>query len=209
MREISIFKKRILLYADKMGISKYEIYQNTGISNGIFSQKGGLSEDNLLKFLSYYTDISPEWLLTGEGEMLKPEKNKGEFGGSTPHISKKMPENAPYDIKAFTDLIAGFTGQIGNLHEQLGAQANENRHLHEINMRQAARIAELEREIENLEEEVRALKKESESIERIQGAAYPYVAEPTPASFVKKPKKTKGIPDFQPPPSNPKHPKMR
>lgn len=52
-------------------ISKYEFYQKTGISNGILSQKNGLSEDNILKFLSYFTDINPEWLLTGKGEMLK------------------------------------------------------------------------------------------------------------------------------------------
>lgn len=76
MREFSVLKDRILEFAAKTGITKYEIYQNTGISNGVFSQKGGLSEDNLLKFLSYYKDISPEWLLTGNGNMLRDETSQ-------------------------------------------------------------------------------------------------------------------------------------
>lgn len=40
----------------------------------MFSQKSGISEDNILKFLSYYTDINSDWLLRGEGSMLKEEK---------------------------------------------------------------------------------------------------------------------------------------
>lgn len=71
MREISFLKQNILKYLDFKGITKYEFYQKTGISNGILSQKNGLSEDSIMRFLSYYTEINPEWLLTGNGEMLK------------------------------------------------------------------------------------------------------------------------------------------
>ena len=79
MREFSIIKKRILQYLEFKGISKYKFYQETGITNGILSQSNGISEDSVLKFLSYYRDISAEWLLTGEGEMLKKE---GEIGSN-------------------------------------------------------------------------------------------------------------------------------
>lgn len=72
-REISVIKERILEYLDNKGISKYECYQNTGITNGVLSQKSGISEDNILRFLSYYKDISYEWLLTGHGDMLKTD----------------------------------------------------------------------------------------------------------------------------------------
>jgi hypothetical protein len=71
MREISVIKQNILKYLDFIGISKYEFYKITGLSNGILSQKNGMSEENTLKFLSYYPDINPEWLLTGSGDMLK------------------------------------------------------------------------------------------------------------------------------------------
>jgi hypothetical protein len=67
----STIKRNILNYADYKGISKYEIYQKTGISRSVLSQNNGMTEDNLLKFLSYYTDVNPEWLLTGKGAMLR------------------------------------------------------------------------------------------------------------------------------------------
>lgn len=75
MREISIIKQNIIKYLDFKGISKYEFYQKTGASNGILSQKNGLSEDNILKFLSYYTDCSTEWLFCNIGDMIKPNIN--------------------------------------------------------------------------------------------------------------------------------------
>ena len=75
-REISIIKERILQYLDFKGISKYKFYQETGVTNGVLSQKNGISEENILRFLNYYTDISSEWLLTGKGEMLKGQTSE-------------------------------------------------------------------------------------------------------------------------------------
>ncbi|MDR1022951.1 MAG: hypothetical protein LBL94_06760 [Prevotellaceae bacterium] len=66
-----MLKEKILQYLDFKGVSKYECYQKTGITNGIFSKKEGLSEDNILRFLSYYVDINLDWLLMGRGEMLR------------------------------------------------------------------------------------------------------------------------------------------
>ncbi len=60
-------------YLEYKGISKYKFYQETGITNGILSKNNGISEENLLNFLSCYRDISPNWLLTGEGSMLISE----------------------------------------------------------------------------------------------------------------------------------------
>jgi hypothetical protein len=37
------------------------------------TQNNGITEENLLKFVRFAQDISLEWLLTGEGSMLKPE----------------------------------------------------------------------------------------------------------------------------------------
>lgn len=80
-RESSVIKARILKYLDFKGVSKYKAYKDTGITNGVFSQKGGISEDNLLKFLSYYRDISTNWLFLDKGEMIltsNPEMPKKE-----------------------------------------------------------------------------------------------------------------------------------
>ncbi len=71
MKNFSNIKQNILRFIERQDISKYELYKKTGISNGTLSQKGGMSESNIMKFLSAYTEVSAEWLLTGKGEMLK------------------------------------------------------------------------------------------------------------------------------------------
>ncbi len=76
MRENSILKPRILQFLESKKLNKADFYRETGASNGILTQKNGISEDNLLRFLNFYNDINIEWLFTGKGEMLKSEKEK-------------------------------------------------------------------------------------------------------------------------------------
>lgn len=71
MKNFSTQKDRILQFIEYKGISKNKFYNETGISNGILDKKSGLSMDTVEKFYSTYPEINPEWLLTGEGEMLK------------------------------------------------------------------------------------------------------------------------------------------
>lgn len=71
MQEKSPIKQKILLFLAKKGITQYEFYQKTGITRGILGQNNGISEENISRFLAYYTEVSPEWLLTGRGEMLR------------------------------------------------------------------------------------------------------------------------------------------
>ena len=71
MKDFSNIKQNILQFIERQNISKCKLYEKTGISNGTLSQKGGMSESNIMKFLSAYTEVSAEWLLTGKGEMLK------------------------------------------------------------------------------------------------------------------------------------------
>lgn len=75
MKNISTQKERIIQFIEYKGISKNKFYIETGISNGVLDKKSGLSMDTIEKFYSTYPDINPEWLLTGEGEMLKEKSN--------------------------------------------------------------------------------------------------------------------------------------
>ena len=68
---MSAFKSRIIQYLEYKGLTKYDFYKKTGVSNGVLSQKSGLSEDNALKFLNYFKDINPTWFFSGKGDMLK------------------------------------------------------------------------------------------------------------------------------------------
>lgn len=74
-REISPIKQNILKYLDYKGITQYQCYKDTGITRGVLAQPTGISEDNIARFLAYYKDISIEWLITGQGEMLKGDLN--------------------------------------------------------------------------------------------------------------------------------------
>lgn len=88
-------------YLDFKGISKYECYQKTGITNGVLSKKEGLSEDNLLRFISYFSDISTDWLLLGFGQMLRSEQ--AEQLHEPTIVYKRDPKDA--EIIAAKDLI--------------------------------------------------------------------------------------------------------
>lgn len=70
-QEKSPIKQKILLYLSQKGISLYEFYKSSGVTRGILTQNNGINEDNITRFLAYAKDISPEWLLTGNGDMLK------------------------------------------------------------------------------------------------------------------------------------------
>lgn len=70
-KKFSQLKERIRLFAKNQGISMREIYEKTGISDGTFSNSSGLNEDNLLKMFSYFTCLDANWLLTGQGSMIK------------------------------------------------------------------------------------------------------------------------------------------
>ena len=75
-QEKSPIKQNILLYLEKKGITQYEFYKQTGVTRGVLGQNNGISEDNLTRFLAYYTDVNIEWLLTGKGNMLKEQERQ-------------------------------------------------------------------------------------------------------------------------------------
>lgn len=70
MQKKSPIKQNILKYLEFKGLSRYKFYQESGITRGILDQDTGISEDNIARFLAYYSEVSPTWLLTGRGEML-------------------------------------------------------------------------------------------------------------------------------------------
>lgn len=119
MQEKSLIKKNILQYLKIKNITKYEFYQKTGITRGILNQNNGMSEENTAKFLAYFKEINPEWLLTGKGPMLK-----GTSVESIKSIKKDNQENiipakptSPSDPKGIplipTYAMAGaFTGDL-------------------------------------------------------------------------------------------------
>jgi hypothetical protein len=129
MREISKIKQNILQYLDFKGVSKYEFYQKTGVSNGVLSQTNGISEESIMKFLSYYTEISPEWLLTGEGSMLKgtvgPKPIIQEDVGKIAMLEGVIKER-DNTIKDKDDIIDGLKFKVATLEEKIRANEHDS-----------------------------------------------------------------------------------
>lgn len=67
-------KSNLLKYMELRGIKKPEFYKKTGLSNGFLDKNENISSNNIEIIISNYADISVEWLITGEGEMLKQDR---------------------------------------------------------------------------------------------------------------------------------------
>lgn len=120
MRNFSVIKERILQYLDFKGITKYKMYQETGITNGVLSQKNGLNEENILKFLSVYQDISLEWLFYGKEPLLKNTQQASKDAACTNCIEKeRIIEAQKSTISTQKDFISSQNAQIQDLRKLL------------------------------------------------------------------------------------------
>ena len=67
--------QRIKTYLDFKGIKIATFERSVGMSNASFGKAlkndGAIGSDKIENILSVYKDISPSWLLTGEGPMLQ------------------------------------------------------------------------------------------------------------------------------------------
>lgn len=66
-------KERIRSYLEYKGISDYRFEKDMSLSKGYINKAKNPTADVLIKMCGIYTDLSSEWLLRGEGEMLKEE----------------------------------------------------------------------------------------------------------------------------------------
>ena len=76
MDKISTIKENILYFIENQNIKKSDFYEKTDISASNFKGSGLNSEiggSKIVKILTCYPEINPEWLLTGIGSMLRSE----------------------------------------------------------------------------------------------------------------------------------------
>lgn len=69
-------KERILSFLKEQGISREEFYRDTELSASNFkgaALKSELGGDKIVKILTSFKVLSPEWLLMGEGPMLRTD----------------------------------------------------------------------------------------------------------------------------------------
>lgn len=68
--------ERIKEYLDFKGISKYRFYQDTGFSNGFLDKNSNIGSDKCERIIYQYSDVNPEWLLTGCGSMIRIDQSQ-------------------------------------------------------------------------------------------------------------------------------------
>ena len=67
-------KQRILQYLDYKGIDKKSFFTQTGIKRGLLDAdklQSSVSDISIAKILATFPDIDPDWLLAGQGSMLR------------------------------------------------------------------------------------------------------------------------------------------
>lgn len=96
-------KERLIAFIKEKGISQGRFEKNVGLSNGFVNNiSKGIGADKLQKILYVYPDLNTNWLLYGEGEMLKKQVCNKE---------KDTRPRIPYDAAAgvLTDTVEGVT----------------------------------------------------------------------------------------------------
>ena len=63
--------ERISKYLDIKGVTKYKFCKDLAFSNGFLDKPREITTDKYANILEYFPELNPEWLLTGNGEMLK------------------------------------------------------------------------------------------------------------------------------------------
>ena len=131
MRKIETIHERISLLVERFGNDKNTVFasligSNEGSIRGYI--KGVLPKQDILEKIVRKFDIDAEWLLTGNGEMLKTDTVQA--------AASKQP--------------AATSSELTDLAFRLGEQVNENKHLHEKNMSLSTEIDKLKSEIEQL-----------------------------------------------------------
>lgn len=64
-------KERFIDYLKEKGLGQTAFEKSAGLSRGQIAQKVGFSAATLEKIAAACPDLNLEWLITGEGEMLK------------------------------------------------------------------------------------------------------------------------------------------
>lgn len=154
-------KERILQYLESKGIGKPQFYTDLGIKRGLLDSdkmNSTVTDVVIAKILVRYSDVSPLWLLTGEGPMLRtdgPSTNSvipatdALAASGNPNVSilynmykdekaekEKIRLEKESEIKELNAKIFQMSEEIGRLKAQLSYQKSreeEYEHESEIN----------------------------------------------------------------------------
>lgn len=103
-------KERILHYIECKNIPKSKFYNDLGIKRGLLDSdklKASVTDVVIAKILAIYKDLNINWLLTGEGNMLRTESEKENI--PVAHPSDSPMEGIP--LIPISAMAEAFTGE--------------------------------------------------------------------------------------------------
>lgn len=108
--------ERICKYLDFKKITRYRFYKETGLSNGFLDKKGNIGSDKCERIIYQYKDLNPDWLLTGQGEMLRSE------GGSQNlhQIPESQPSQQTEVITLLKEQLKEKEAELKELYQEIG-----------------------------------------------------------------------------------------
>jgi len=125
-------KDKILLYAEYKKLSKREVEIRCGLSNSALNNSVKINSEAVALFLNASPDLSAEWLMRGEGEMIK--------------------SSHPSNVNNFD--LSDHHNNYANGANSTAQSSNENKELIELlkqqNEAQTAQIATLTKLVETL-----------------------------------------------------------
>lgn len=111
-------KERIYKIIERKGLNVYSFEKTCGFSNGYLkSIKEDVGSSKLESILRKFDDISPAWLILGEGEMLRKDDTCNYQSAQGVDISQTMINGRP-DIVTLVEQLRMKDEQIRHLQSQ-------------------------------------------------------------------------------------------
>lgn len=107
-------QERILQLLEKKEVTPYKFCKDLSFSMGYLDKRGAIGTDKYLKIIKYFPEISPMWLLSGEGDMLKSELTEQKFSNNDKYTASLEKINALQE-----DKIANLEKTIKELNNKL------------------------------------------------------------------------------------------
>lgn len=149
-RKYPMILERIKEYIDYKGLSVAAFERSIGMANASFGKslknKGAIGTDKLEKILSTYPDLSPTWVMSGEGEMLKTKRTLSLQNTKTEVSEDKNNNNKPIEQTNIAEIVDKFLSIIKEKDEKILSQSD--------------RITELTAEVSQMKEQIFQLERE-------------------------------------------------
>lgn len=133
MANESTVKKRLSMYLKEIGSNNNQFVVKMGYASTFLNSNGGISESKLTEISIAYPNLDMNWLLTGQGEMLKniSENSENNLKQTSPEERNTESTNENQDVPMseileFMKLVsANMDNQLKSFHLQMSEQRVE------------------------------------------------------------------------------------